>query len=137
MTPGFVTTFKLVPLSNKLLALVTLPSGQLAYLPASDSTRVFSILTFRTCKKSLFSNAKAGHYGIIYMATAFKKISNLEVRPGDGIQYVRSAGCFAKIVKFDYSNHAALVKLPSGVRKFFSFYSILLNLVTVQSFFNE
>ena len=126
-TPGFVTTFKLVPLSNKLLALVTLPSGQLAYLPASDSTNIFSLLTLRTCKKSFFSNSKAAHYGIIHTATAFKKVSNLEVRPGDGVQYVRSAGCFAKIIKFDYSNHAALVKLPSGVRKFFSFYSILLN----------
>lgn len=40
------------------------------------------------------------------------------------MQYVRSAGCFARITKFDFSSHSALVKLPSGVRKFFSIYGI-------------
>lgn len=123
--PGFVSTLKIVPFSNKLLALLVFPSGELSYFPASSATSIFSILSFRSSKKFFHKTAKTVHYSFIHMAPAFRKVSNLEVRPGRGVQYVRSAGCSAKIVKFDYSQHTALVRLPSGVRKFFSFYSIL------------
>lgn len=54
----------------------------------------------------------------------FRKVSNLELRPGAGVQYARSAGSSAKIIKLDKSKHVALVKLPSGVRKFFSVYGL-------------
>ena len=123
--PGFVSTLKLVPFSTKLLALLVFPSGELSYFPASSTTSIFSILSFRSSKRFFYKPAKTAHYSFIHMAPAFRKVSNLEVRPGQGVQYARSAGCSAKIIKFDYSQHAALVKLPSGVRKFFSFYSIL------------
>ena len=123
--PGFVSTLKLVPFSSKLLALMVFPSGEFSYFPASSSTSLFSFLSFRSSKKSSSKTSKVAHYSFVHMAPAFRKISNLEVRPGQGVQYARSAGCSAKIIKFDYSQHAALVKLPSGVRKFFSFYSIL------------
>lgn len=123
--PGFVSTLKLVPFSNKLLALLVFPSGELSYFPASNTTALFSFLSFRSGKKFLSKTSKTAHYAFIHMAPAFRKVSNLEVRPGQGVQYSRSAGCSSKIIKFDYSQHAALVRLPSGVRKFFSFYSIL------------
>ena len=42
------------------------------------------------------------------------------------MQYARSAGTWAKIIKVDSINHIAFVKLPSGVRKFFSLYSSLM-----------
>ena len=124
--PGFVSTLKLVPFSNKLLALVVFPSGELSYFPATETTKIFSLLTFKGGKPTPFAKRKTTHYTFIHIANAFRKVSNLEVKPGLGVQYVRSAGCSAKIIKFDYFHHAALVKLPSGVRKFFSFYSILL-----------
>lgn len=54
----------------------------------------------------------------------FRKLSNIELTPGKGVQYARSAGTAAIITRFDKSNHTALVKLPSGVRKFFSIYSL-------------
>jgi len=44
--------------------------------------------------------------------------------PGSGIQYVRSSGTFARLVKVDTQLHTAVLQLPSGVRKTFSIYSI-------------
>lgn len=122
--PGFVSTLRLTPFSNKLSLLLISSSGACTYLPALDSTKVFSFLTFRT-KRSLSNARSTDHLSLFYLTKAFTKVSNLELKPGYGIQYARSAGTFSKIIKFDTSNHVALVKLPSGVRKFFSIYSIL------------
>ena len=126
LMPGFVSTLKLVPFSSKLLALVVFPSGELSYLPSSSKTKIFTFLHFRSGKRFPFKTLKSAHHTFIHVAMAFRKVSNLEVRPGQGTQYVRSAGSYAKIIKWDYSQHAALVQLPSGVRKFFSFYSTLI-----------
>lgn len=52
------------------------------------------------------------------------KLSLLELYPGKGVQYIRSAGSKGKLVKFDYEKHVVLIQLPSGVRKFFSTYSL-------------
>lgn len=124
VVPSFVSTLKLVPFSNKLLALVVSPSGSFSYLPAIDTTKVFSLVTFRYKANTGHTTFKTSHYSLIYALKAFRKISNLEVSPGVGVQYARSAGCWAKITKFDYFHHTAMIKLPSGVRKFFSLYSI-------------
>lgn len=126
LDPGFVSTLKLVPFSSKLLTLVTFSSGALSYFPAIAKVHLFSPVTFRSGKLTVPDWRGASYHSFIHLTHTFKKVSNLEVRPGAGIQYVRSAGSFAKIIKFDYSKHAALVRLPSGVRKFFSFYSTLL-----------
>ena len=50
--------------------------------------------------------------------------SLLELYPGAGIKYIRSSGSSGKILNFDPSTHTALIKLPSGVKKLFSFYSL-------------
>lgn len=122
---GFISTFKLVPFSNKLLALVVFATGAYSYFPTTESTSVLSITSVFHSKMMLGSLKKNISYQYIRFAQPFRKISNLEVSPGTGVQYVRSAGSFAKITRFDITNHAALIKLPSGVRKFFSFYSLM------------
>jgi len=53
------------------------------------------------------------------------KVSLIELYPGSGVQYVRSSGTFSRFIKIDWLKHAALVELPSGVKKFFSLYSIV------------
>jgi large subunit ribosomal protein L2 len=124
--PGFVSTLKLVPFSNKLLSLVHFMSGGCSYLPALDTTKVFSVLSFRARRPlhSLFN--KYAQFALIHKAPLFRKVSNLELIPNKGMQYARSAGTSAKIIKVDLTNHTAFVKLPSGVRKFFSVYSSLM-----------
>lgn len=122
-TPKLVSSFKLVPFSNKLLALAVFSSGELTYLPAITTSRVFSLLTSRWWGCGMRMPRKSLYFGLIYRAPMFRKISNLEVRPGLGSQYVRAAGCSGRIIRRDKVTHAALVILPSGVRKFFSFYA--------------
>lgn len=124
--PGFVSTLRVTPFSSKLLALVVFPSGAHSFLPALDSTKMFSLLSLRGKKGAYTTSRKNIHFAIAHLTKAFRKVSNLELMPGRGIQYVRSAGTFAKITKFDRENHVALVKLPSGVRKFFSSYTVLM-----------
>jgi ribosomal protein L2 len=53
-----------------------------------------------------------------------KPISLLEPLPGTGIKYVRSPGSAASITKMDFRTSTALIKLPSGVRKVFSVFSL-------------
>jgi large subunit ribosomal protein L2 len=124
--PGFVSTFKLTPFSNKLLSLVVFASGSHSYFPATDSVQIFSLLAFRNSRvrSRTYSTIKTSHYSFIRLLPAFKKISNLELKPGSGVQYVRSSGCSARVIKFDKAAHVALIKLPSGVRKFFSMHSL-------------
>jgi large subunit ribosomal protein L2 len=52
------------------------------------------------------------------------RVSLAELTPGLGIQYVRSAGCFARFIKINAENHTAILQLPSGVRKAFSLFSL-------------
>ena len=53
-----------------------------------------------------------------------KAVSFIELLPYQGVQYIRSTGVFGIILKMDLRIHTALVKLPSGVRKVFSTYSL-------------
>jgi len=124
---GFISTFKLVPFSNKLVTLVVFSTGAYSYFPATEKTSIFSTIGvfYSKSRSSPESLKQSISYQFIRFAQPFKKISNLEVLPGKGVQYVRSAGSFAKITRLDTFNHTALIKLPSGVRKFFSLYSLM------------
>jgi ribosomal protein L2 len=62
----------------------------------------------------------------LYHIRRLTKISMLELTPGKGVQYVLSSGCSAKILRFNYKQHAALLLLPSGVKKIFSIHVIVL-----------
>lgn len=64
------------------------------------------------------------HQFLIMTIKRLSKISLVELYPGLGIQYIRSSGCFGKLIKFDFDKHVALIQLPSGVSKNFSIYSL-------------
>lgn len=124
--PTFISSLKLTPFSSKLLSLVVLSSGALTYLPALDTTRMFSLVCFNGSRAKYMRRRTACSFTLLFSALRLKKISNLETVPGRGVQYVRSAGCSARVVSVDKSTHSALVRLPSGVRKFFSIHSLAL-----------
>ena len=126
LDPGFVTTFKLVPFSSKLLVLAFYPSGAVSYLPASTSASIFSLIYFNKFKNTPEYFQSSEYISAIYTAPLFRKVSNIELIPGRGVQYVRSAGSYALIVRRSAEAHTALIKLPSGVKKLFSAYSVLL-----------
>ena len=48
----------------------------------------------------------------------------LELLPGEGIKYIRSPGTTGHLIKIDQKLNTALVKMPSGVRKVFSVFSL-------------
>lgn len=124
--PGFVSTLKLVPFSNKLLMLVHYTCGSCTYFPALTLTQVFSVLSAKVPNRNQRLLRLPTHSSLILYAPMFRKLSNLELFPSKGSQYARSSGSYALIIKRSKLNHIALVKLPSGVRKFFSIYSTLL-----------
>jgi ribosomal protein L2 len=53
-------------------------------------------------------------------------ISCLELLPGKGSQYTRSSGTKSRIIKFDKDSHSVLIQLASGVKKIFSYYSLVM-----------
>jgi large subunit ribosomal protein L2 len=63
---------------------------------------------------------------MIFQIKKLSFISCLELLPGLGAQYVRSSGTKARIIKLDSSSHSALIQLPSGVKKIFSYYSFVM-----------
>jgi large subunit ribosomal protein L2 len=61
---------------------------------------------------------------ILYNLPKFKYISYLEMLPNKGVQYVKSSGSKSFIIKSDVKVGLSLIKLPSGIHKSFSIYSL-------------
>ena len=125
-TISLVSTFKLIPFQNKLVALAFTSSGGISYLPAPDSYKIFSLLYFpiRFRSAQLEDFWRNPTLFLLFRIKRLSQVSLLELFPGAGIKYIRSSGSTGKLISFDYDNHTAVVQLPSGVRKIFSIYSI-------------
>ena len=121
---SLVTTFKLIPLQNKLVALSFLASGCICYLPSTDHFRIFGFIYFPTQNLKLKSFINNPILFLLVYVQRLAKVSLIELYPGAGIQYARSSGTFARLVKIELNSHTALLQLPSGVRKTFSLYSL-------------
>lgn len=119
-----ITTFKLIPFQNKLISLSFLASGGVTYLPATDLFKVFGFIYFSPKLTSLNSYLIEPSIFLLFSIKRLSKVSLLELFPGAGIQYARSSGTFARLIKLDFITHTALLQLPSGVRKTFSIYSL-------------
>jgi ribosomal protein L2 len=110
-------------------------SGSVMYVPTSTKHQIFRITQFRSVftkksqvteqLKSMYPHAIIDQYFfLIKQLPKNKAVSLLEILPGKGVQYVRSTGTAARIVKMDSRISTSLVKLPSGVKKVFSTHSI-------------
>jgi len=121
---SIVTAFKLIPFQNKLVSLSFLASGGVTYLPATDLFKIFNFIYFTPKLITLNSYLPEPLLFLLYSIKRLSKVSLLELFPGAGIQYARSSGTFARIIKLDFDSHTALLQLPSGVRKIFSIYSL-------------
>jgi ribosomal protein L2 len=124
---GFLASFRLVCRGSKLLSLVALSCGSYLYWPTTDSSKIFSFIYAKPYNK--FTNDRVRrtfskpYSFLLYDISRMLKISFLEIFPNKGHQYVRSSGCFARIISFNWKNQTALVRLPSGVRKMFSIHT--------------
>jgi len=124
---GFFSTFKLTPKNQKLLGLVILSCGSYFYSPVTNQHKVFNFIYFKPKYELRIDYLKTPTVFKLYSIPRLTKISMLEIFPGKGIQYAMSAGCSAKIIKFNYKQHVALLALPSGVKKIFSIHTNVFN----------
>merc|ERR1711957_1021925 len=81
--------------------------------------------------KRLFLNPT---FAYVYQLYNTDKVSFLELQPGGGAQYARSAGVFATFIKLNLFDHTVTFKLPSGVEKIVSIYaSVMIGPVAFKS----
>jgi ribosomal protein L2 len=131
----FIAGLSTIPLQNKIVGLVFTSSGQASYVPLSSTQELFKL----TRMKSVFEKKNAivdqlrfsdnrvvlsCSFYLVHQLPKNKHVSLLELFPGKGIQYARSTGTAAKILKMDSRVSTSLVKLPSGVKKVFSTHSL-------------
>jgi ribosomal protein L2 len=132
---GFIANIILLPFCNKLISLMFLSSGLITYLPTASSHKLFLITKFNSILASMsgfksqlwFFNQTALFEQLSFILKQLPLNSNtslLELLPLKGIQYVRSSGSSAVILKSNTKSNTALIKLPSGVKKVFSLFSL-------------
>ena len=61
---------------------------------------------------------------LLFTLKTYTAVSSIPARPGSKPTYALSAGSEALVLSKNTNQHTTLVKLPSGVRKIFSFYSL-------------
>ena len=132
---GFIVNIVILPITLKVISLFYLSNGLVTYIPSTSNMKIFTLIKLYTNHinitsffnkiNSLNPNLfiKQGFF-LIKQLPKNKNICLLEIYPNKGIQYIRSSGTFTKIIKINYKFNTALVILPSGVKKFFSIFSI-------------
>jgi large subunit ribosomal protein L2 len=132
---SFISGFFTLPFINKLASLVFLSSGSATFIQTSSNHEILRLTRLKSVffKKTYFFNKVSYVKPYITISESFFIIKNLpknqpvsllELLPNKGIQYARSTGCKAVILKIDTRTSISLVKLPSGVKKVFSIYSV-------------
>jgi len=62
---------------------------------------------------------------MLYQVKKLSFVSVVELTPGRGSQYIRGSGTKGRIIKLDKTTYSAVLQLPSGVKKIFSYFSFL------------
>ena len=121
---GFVTNLLIVPFLNKLIGLVYFLTGTLAFLQLASKVGNFSFLYHKTSNpqlQSLFSNPI---FFKLHQLKTMAKVSFLSALPSKQIQYIKSSGSYGVLIHLNMLNHTGVVKLPSGIKKIFSIYTL-------------
>lgn len=132
---SFISSFILVPFSHKLISLVMSSAGAITYVQTSTSHELFKYITMysllgRKNKLNLLksrTSLKNTVYQLFFVLTQLPKnqpVCLIELKPRKGIQYARSTGVHAVILKMDTRTSTGLVRLPSKVKKIFSIFSV-------------
>jgi large subunit ribosomal protein L2 len=132
---SIIVGFTVNPINSSLKSLVYASSGRVCYIPSTEQHFLFNLTYFSSIfnsRSELFRNTISlkkyikmqPSFFIIRRLPKNQPVSNLEIVPGRGIQYAQSPGSKSTIVKMDTRTGSSLVRLPSGVRKVFSIYSI-------------
>ena len=129
---GFISSFNFIPFKNKLTSLIIFSNGVFAYYLTTENYKLFSFIYFNLHKNLKKIKLKSTFF-MLFQIKKLSFVSCLEIVPGKGAQYSRSSGSKSRIIKFDKDNHSVLIKLSSGVKKIFSYYSfVLLGQISLQ-----
>lgn len=115
-------------------ALLFSSSGKYSYTKLFSYYSLFDILSNKSCfnmfyqKNSLLrSNLNFNYFKtlhvIIFRLSPMSSIQNLQISPGKVSKFSRSLGSCSIILRKNLHMLSAVVKLPSGVRKIFSFFA--------------
>jgi ribosomal protein L2 len=117
------------------VSLLFLSSGAVSYVSTTTNHHLFQLTQLKGLlldKTNLQKNIQR-YYPLSVFANIFfiiaklpknKPVCLVETTPTKGVQYVRSTGSSASILKMDSRIGTALIKLPSGMKKVFSTYSM-------------
>ena len=119
----------------KVCSLIFTSTGLVSYLPTREGTDFFLLNKLQSLNKLRSQFYKELLYfkpfirigNVPFMLIQQKKnssVSFIELSPLEGSKYSRSIGSSASIVKLDTRTGLSLVKLPSGVKKVFSAFSL-------------
>lgn len=122
---GFIGSFNFIPFKNKLLSLIYYSNGSFTYYLSTENHKLFSFICYNFHKKLKKLKIKNTFF-MLFQIKKLSFVSVLELLPGSGAQYTRSPGTKSRIIKFDLENHSVLIKLSSGVKKIFSYYSFVM-----------
>lgn len=122
---GFIISFSYSFLYNKIFELIFLVNGVFFYKISTQDFKLFSFFFFDS-NFWLYKYWLDTNLFLLLQIDRFQLISNLELYPGKGIQYIRASGVKGKVLSLNYNLHKTLILLPSGLKKFISFYSFIL-----------
>lgn len=125
LTLGFIASCSFIPYKNKIAALIFFSSGALCYYLATDCFKLFSFFNTYFPKFLRYLNFKSS-YARLARIPKLSFVSFVQIIPGRGVQYMRSPGTSARLVKIDLQTTSCLLELPSGLKKIFSSYSFAL-----------
>ena len=132
---SFIGGFSINPYSKVLSSTVFSGSGSVCVIPSSESHKVLSLTFLKTLffkRSSVYNfilmikrNLKIhnGFY-LVLQLPRHSHVSNLEITPGQGARLAVSPGVSSKLIKIDPRTGLSLVKLPSGVKKVISVFSV-------------
>lgn len=117
-----------------MFSLVLSSSGNISYVPSNYNHTLFQVSKLYSVFENQFSHKNYFYlskfikipqmFYLILQLPKYKFINSLETYPTKGVQYAKSAGSKAFINKIDVKLNLTLIKLPSGVHKVFSVYSV-------------
>lgn len=122
---GLIVSFKFIPFRNRLLSLVYYSNGAITYYLSTELHGFFSYIYYNKYKK-LKKIKLQNTFLMLFQVKKLSFVSSVELLPGKGSQYSRSAGTKSKVIKIDKESHTVLLQLPSKVKKIFSYYSFVL-----------
>jgi len=122
---SYITSLSVIPFLNKLVGLIYFLTGGFAFLQLPTNRTLFNFLYFKPKKVALKEFFEHPTFFKLHQLKVMSKISFLSDLPNRPIKYIKSSGSLGILIKFNMLNHTAVVKLPSGVKKIFSIYTIV------------